>query len=171
VTTAPIPDEGQQLPPAAFIEILERGTATDDTAAGSVVTPDCIRVNGMWLLVEPNIRINDLGDRQAATVTVTLYARRIVVGAEGDLAEETGMTAEQRQILDSQPRPASGATPFRRRVRHAPCMTVTVLPLADAEQFGDWREWLRCIACHGQFPVADFTWIEDNGMDGPVVGT
>jgi hypothetical protein len=73
------------LPPAALVEILDLGYRTDDTAAGSVIVPDCIRVNGMPLAVAPGIRITPLGGGEAATVTVTLYARRIVIAAEYDL--------------------------------------------------------------------------------------
>lgn len=72
-------------PAAAVVEIVERGLRTDHTTGGSIVVPDQIRVNGMPLLVEPNITIAKLGDREAARVTITLYARRIVVAGENDL--------------------------------------------------------------------------------------
>lgn len=76
------------IPPAALTEIIERGRRTDGTAGGSVVVPDEIRVNGQPLLAERGgIRVHEMGlcDGDAARVTVTLFARRVVIAAEHDL--------------------------------------------------------------------------------------
>jgi hypothetical protein len=73
------------------------------------------------------------------------------------------------------------AYPYRRRVRHGACGTVTVLSQADADMFARYPAGighLRCRKCSTDpsptadlFPVADFRWIEDNGADGPAVGS
>lgn len=73
---------------AATIEIVERGAKTDDTMAGSVIVPDGVRINGQSLLTSSDhpvvVHEINLQDRSVAYVTLTLLARRIVVGAELD---------------------------------------------------------------------------------------
>lgn len=83
------PDGPRDLPPAAVVEIIERGARTDDTVSGSVVIPDEIRVNGHRLLVaEGGIRVHEMtlgGSNEPLLVTVTLFARRVTIAAEHDL--------------------------------------------------------------------------------------
>jgi hypothetical protein len=77
------------LPPAAVIEIVERGLRTDDTAGGSIVVPDEVRINGQALLVaQHGIKIHEMelgGPADVVRVTLTLFARRVVIGAEHDI--------------------------------------------------------------------------------------
>jgi hypothetical protein len=81
-------------PTGAVIEILASGRTTDETTGGSLLLPKEVRVNGHSLCTPrgTRVQINDfaLGD-ELVTVTLTFAARRIVIAAEGDLAnnEET----------------------------------------------------------------------------------
>jgi hypothetical protein len=79
----------EQRPAAAVIEIVERGRTTDDTTQGSVVVPDEVRINGTPLLTSADHPVHvheiDVTDRDLVCVTLTLFARRVVIAAEGDL--------------------------------------------------------------------------------------
>ncbi|MFI5992492.1 hypothetical protein ACIBAC_11645 [Streptomyces sp. NPDC051362] len=76
-------------PQAAVIEIVEKGRATDSTSGGSVILPNDVRINGQSLLVPKDTPIKvheiDADDSTVVTVTLTLFARRIVIAAEEDL--------------------------------------------------------------------------------------
>lgn len=76
-------------PQAAVIEIVEKGRATDDTRGGSVITPDDVRINGQSLLIprDAEITVHEITSRadELTTVTLTLFARRVVIAAEEDL--------------------------------------------------------------------------------------
>jgi hypothetical protein len=76
-------------PTAAVIEIVERARKTDDTLGGSVIVPNEIRINGHPVLVaEGGIKIHEMNlgtNNEAMLVTLTLFARRVVIAAEGDL--------------------------------------------------------------------------------------
>jgi hypothetical protein len=78
------------LPPAAMIEIVERNRITDETAGGSSIIPDQVRINGIPLLVPAgeSVKVHEitLGDRDVVCVTLTLFARRVTIAAEGDLS-------------------------------------------------------------------------------------
>jgi hypothetical protein len=76
------------LPPAAVIEILDTGRATSDDVPGSTIVPDAIRINGQPLLVEDGsvvVHEMNLGRSDIVRVSLTLYARRVIIAAEGDL--------------------------------------------------------------------------------------
>lgn len=63
--------------------------------------------------------------------------------------------------------------PFRRRVRHAACGTLTVISAQAAEALAlDPRALpdLHCTSCQRQFPAADFWWIGDDGNEAEPVG-
>jgi hypothetical protein len=78
----------RELPPAAMIEIIEHGKKTAGDAAGSVVVPDEVRINGVPLLVEyGSVKVHEMafGGGEVAKVTLTLFARRITIAAELDL--------------------------------------------------------------------------------------
>lgn len=63
--------------------------------------------------------------------------------------------------------------PFRRRVRHAACGTLTVISAQAAEALAlDPRALpdLHCTSCQHQFPAADFWWIGDDGNEAEPVG-
>lgn len=77
-------------PRGAVIEIVEKGRATSDATIGeSIITPNDVRINGQSLLAsaeDPVVvhEISSSGD-ELVRVTLTLFARRIVIAAEGDL--------------------------------------------------------------------------------------
>jgi hypothetical protein len=76
-------------PQAAVIEIVEKGRATDDTSGGSVILPNDIRINGQSLLAPADcpIVVHEIKTEpdELVNVTLTLFARRVVIAAEGDL--------------------------------------------------------------------------------------
>lgn len=83
----------KKQPTAAYIEIVEKNTSTDDSPGGSVIVPNEVRINGIPLLVPAGEEIkvhemtfNDGRDPNVACVTLTLFARRVTIAAEGDLA-------------------------------------------------------------------------------------
>ena len=77
-------------PRGAVIEIIETGRATSDDSIGeSVIAPNDVRINGQSLLAsaeDPVIvhQVSTTGD-ELVRVTLTLFARRVVIAAEGDL--------------------------------------------------------------------------------------
>lgn len=76
-------------PQAAIIEIVEKGRATTDTASGSVIVPNDIRINGQSLLIprDAPVIVHEMAvdDSTVAHVTLTLFARRVTIAAEDDL--------------------------------------------------------------------------------------
>ena len=76
-------------PRAAVIEIIEMGRTTDDTIGGSVILPNDIRINGQSLLAPTDhpIVVHEIRTEpdELINVTLTLFARRVVIAAEGDL--------------------------------------------------------------------------------------
>jgi hypothetical protein len=79
----------RKIPDAALIEIVERDHSTGPGAAG-VVVPNDVRINGQSLLCsgEHPVVVHEITTRadQAVYVTLTLLARRVVIGAENDSA-------------------------------------------------------------------------------------
>lgn len=78
-------------PQAAFIEIIEKDHSTDGTPG--VIVPNEVRINGTPLLIPAGERIkvhsltlneNEHGE-DPVCVTLTLFARRVTIAAEGDL--------------------------------------------------------------------------------------
>jgi hypothetical protein len=65
----------------ADIEIIDRGSGD------SVLVPSAVRINGVEVALpaDSTIRIGDISKDEAVTVTLTMFARRIVTAAEGDL--------------------------------------------------------------------------------------
>ncbi|WP_328336748.1 hypothetical protein [Streptomyces violaceus] len=76
-------------PQAAIIEIVERGRSTTDTPGGSVIIPNNVRINGQSLLVPRDypVIVHEIktDPDEILNVTLTLFARRITIAAEGDL--------------------------------------------------------------------------------------
>lgn len=79
-------------PSAAYIEIVEKNRTTDDTLGGSLIVPNEVRINGIPLLCPDGEQVkvhamtfNDGHGEDVAQVTLTLFARRVVIAAEGDL--------------------------------------------------------------------------------------
>lgn len=71
----------------ALIEIVERRRKPiEDSAAASTVIPDEVRINGQPLMVSADRPITiheiDIKDRECVLVTLTLFARRVLIGAE-----------------------------------------------------------------------------------------
>ena len=66
----------------ADIEIIDRfgGEA-------GVLMPSAVRINGIEVLLpaDSKIRIGDICEDEAVTVTITMFARRIVIAPEADL--------------------------------------------------------------------------------------
>lgn len=71
-----------------MVEIVERGGKTSDTAAGSVIVPDEVRINGTSILCPDDcpVTVHEItaDGSSLALVTLTMYARRVVIGAELD---------------------------------------------------------------------------------------
>lgn len=79
-------------PTAAYIEIVEKNRTTNDTLGGSIIVPNEVRINGIPLLMPygEKITVHEISFNQASgedvsKVTLTLFARRVVIAAEGDL--------------------------------------------------------------------------------------
>lgn len=76
-------------PQAAIIEIVERGRTTTDTPGGSVIILNDVRINGQSLLVPRDypVIVHEIktDPDEVLNVTLTLFARRITIAAEGDL--------------------------------------------------------------------------------------
>jgi hypothetical protein len=76
----------RKIPAAALIEILE----VTDSPDPLVIVPNDIRINGVSILApdEP-IVVHEIAteSRDAVRVTLTLYARRVVIGAITDDAD------------------------------------------------------------------------------------
>ncbi|MFE0470491.1 hypothetical protein ACFW2V_02595 [Streptomyces sp. NPDC058947] len=88
VTGKPAPIKTDQ-PQAAVIEIVERGRSTTDTAGGSVIIPNDVRINGQSLLVPRDcpVIVHEIktDPDEVLNVTLTLFARRVTIAAEDDL--------------------------------------------------------------------------------------
>jgi hypothetical protein len=84
----PAPAKTDQ-PQAAIIEIVEKGRGTTDTASGSLILPNDVRLNGQSLLVPKDAPVivheMSVDDSTVAHVTLTVFARRVVIAAEEDL--------------------------------------------------------------------------------------
>lgn len=65
----------------ADIQIIERNVG------GGILVPSAVRINGTEVAIPAgaNIRIGDICDDEAVTVTITMFASRIVIAAEDDL--------------------------------------------------------------------------------------
>ncbi|MEU1497273.1 hypothetical protein [Streptomyces sp. NPDC005732] len=76
-------------PRPAVIEIVEKGRATDDTLGGGLILPNDVRINGQSLLVPKDTPIKvheiEVDESTVVCVTLTLFARRVTIAAEGDL--------------------------------------------------------------------------------------
>lgn len=77
-------DAPARKPPAgAVIEIIERNPAV----SGLLVLPNSVRINGVEVAMPEGARIqvHEICEDEPAKVTLTLFARRITIAAEGDL--------------------------------------------------------------------------------------
>ncbi|MFK4801642.1 hypothetical protein ACI3K5_23545 [Streptomyces sp. MPA0124] len=66
----------------ASIEIIDRGSS-----GSGVLVPSAVRINGVEVPIPSGtkIRVHDVSDDEAVTVTLTMFARRVVIAAEDDL--------------------------------------------------------------------------------------
>ena len=66
----------------ADIEII------DQSSGGPVLVPTKVRINGIEIPIPSGtkIRVHDISEDEAVTVTLTMFARRITIAAEEDLA-------------------------------------------------------------------------------------
>jgi len=73
-------------PQGAVIEILERRDRQYTGPEGEVIVPNEVRINGQALLCSADHPITvheiEMADRKAVLVTFTVFAKRVVVGAE-----------------------------------------------------------------------------------------
>lgn len=65
----------------ADIEIIDQGRGSP------VLVPSKVRINGVEVLIPEGARIHigEITDDEAVTVTLTMFARRVVIAAEDDL--------------------------------------------------------------------------------------
>lgn len=81
-------------PVGAVIEVIERRPQpTDPThAAGDVVVPTEVRINGQRLLMPANSPVTvhevEIREHDPVLVTLTLFAKRVVIGVEEPAREE-----------------------------------------------------------------------------------
>jgi hypothetical protein len=76
----------RSIPDACTIEIIERSTAA--VTVGSLIVPNEIRINGVPVLAaaEPiEVHAIKMGAGDIVRVTLTLFARRVTIGAENDI--------------------------------------------------------------------------------------
>jgi hypothetical protein len=77
-----------ETPTAAVIEIIERGKTTDDTLGGSVIVPTEIRINGHAVAAPADkpVIVHEISmtGNELVSVTLTVFARRVSIRAEGD---------------------------------------------------------------------------------------
>lgn len=66
----------------ADIEIIDR-----HEGGATVLVPSAVRINGVEVALpaDTKIRIGDLSEDEGVTVTLTMYARRVVIATEDDL--------------------------------------------------------------------------------------
>lgn len=82
-------------PVGAVIEIIERRAqpTNPEHVAGDVICPDEIRLNGQTLLMPPGSPVTvhemEIRERDAVLVTLTVFAKRIVIGVEEPTEEVT----------------------------------------------------------------------------------
>ncbi|RKR92769.1 hypothetical protein BDK92_7249 [Micromonospora pisi] len=73
-------------PRGAVIEIVEKRREPMDTPAGDVIVPNEVRINGQPLLVPEGhpVKVHgiELVNRDEVLVTLTLFARHVVISAE-----------------------------------------------------------------------------------------
>lgn len=75
------------LPRAHVIEIYEAGAGSGKDASGSLIFPDMVLIDGNRMLLESGgVKIHEMnpGSGEPFLVTLTLYARRVTIGAELD---------------------------------------------------------------------------------------
>lgn len=78
------------MPAPAVIEIIERGlTVDEDRPITGVIAPNEVRINGIPLLASADhpVIVHEIvtTPRDAVVVTLTLFARRVFIGPEGEL--------------------------------------------------------------------------------------
>ncbi|GHC38119.1 hypothetical protein GCM10010348_76770 [Streptomyces anthocyanicus] len=66
----------------ASIEIIDRGSSDS-----GILVPSAVRINGVEVPIPSGtkIRVHDVSDDEAVTVTLTMLVRRVVIAAEDDV--------------------------------------------------------------------------------------
>lgn len=74
----------RKRPTGAIIDIIERGPTA---GGGSLILPNAVLINGVEVTMPEGARIqvHEICEDEPAKVTLTLFARRITIAAEGDL--------------------------------------------------------------------------------------
>lgn len=93
-----------ERPAPALIEIVERvrGTSADAAALDAVagyIKPNEVRINGVPIAVpaDESIQVHEIGLRadDLVRVTLTLFARRVIIGAEPGVADDGEVYAQR----------------------------------------------------------------------------
>lgn len=72
----------------AFIDIVEAQKALTVEGTGGYIKPDEVRINGVAVAMPrgATVFIHDIAEDDVPTVTLTLFARRIVIGHKDDVS-------------------------------------------------------------------------------------
>lgn len=85
-------------PSGAVVEIIERGATVDRANSAGVVVPNEIRLNGvpMYAPADRPVTVHqvDMAGNELACVTLTLFARRVLIGAEGDINAQPALCGQ-----------------------------------------------------------------------------
>lgn len=99
----PLVSPKRRTPVGAVIEILESRAAP----SVGVVIPNEIRINGVSLLAPSDRPVTvhemDITDGDVVSVTLTLFARRIIIGTEADVAAQPPIYGEGQFSVEALP--------------------------------------------------------------------
>ena len=77
-------------------------------------------------------------------------------------------------VLSDEVRAKGFVRPYRDAYRHLTCKTITTMGRALSETYARDPKFYGatyCVCCKMHRPVAEFTWYEMNGTEGPTVGS
>lgn len=105
-----------QVATAADIEIIERVTAAhfepDATGARSLIAPNEVRINGLPVLcTDDPITISPIERGSCVTVTLTVFARSIRIGAEPEAEVAPAADAYLQGVSDGHTQPDGNEEP------------------------------------------------------------
>lgn len=92
------------------------------------------------------------------------------------LQAEEGNSGQHKAyiVLCEEERRKGFVRPYRDAYRHLTCRSITTMGRALSETYARDPEFYGstfCVKCGKHFPVAEFTWYEMNGSEGPQVGS
>lgn len=120
--------------------------------------------------------------RAAGAVPAVDRSRRECIGGMDPLADghlELKPNGQQKDyvVLSADERARGFVRPVRDAYRHLKCGKITTMSRAIAETYARDPKFYSgtfCTTCGAHFPVGEkgeFTWYEDDGSEGPKVGT